>query len=104
MIERCGNCLEYYNKGYQDAKIQEDKFDTILTAPEVKELADTAGKLEGYWHIEVQVPYGINPFTTDRLWIELINTLVESCGVKIISLKFKLKMNVAGYQFGLREG
>jgi hypothetical protein len=104
LISRCGNCLDYYNKGYQEAKTQEDKFDTILTAYDVKELAENQGKLEGYWHIEVQVPYGINPFTTDRLWIELINTLVESCGVKIISLKFKLKMNVAGYQFGLREG
>lgn len=104
MIDRCGNCLDYYNKGYKEAKIQDEKFDTILTAYDVKDLADTEGKLEGYWHIEVQVPYGINPFSGDRLWLDLINTLVESCGVKIMSLKFKLKMNVAGYQFGLREG
>jgi hypothetical protein len=104
LIERCGNCLDYYNKGYQEGKKQEDNFDTILTAYDIKEMALTKGKLEGHWHIEVQVPYGTNPFTTDRLWIELINTLVESCGVKIISLKFKLKMNVAGYQFALREG
>ena len=104
MKERCGNCLDYYNKGYQEAKIQEDKFDTILTAYDVKEMLATDSKLEGYWHIEIQVPYATNPFTGDRLWMDSINTLVESCGVKIISLKFKLKMNVAGYQYALREG
>jgi hypothetical protein len=104
LIERCGNCLDYYNKGYQDAKTQDEKFDTILTAYDVKEMLITESKLEGHWHIEVQVPYGTNAFTGNRLWLDSINTLVESCGVKIISLRFKLKMNVAGYQFALREG
>ena len=67
-------------------------------------MVSTESQLEGHWHIEIQVPYAINPFVGDRAWIQSINTLVESCGVKIISLKFKLKMNVASYQFALREG
>jgi hypothetical protein len=104
MIERCGNCLDYYNKGYSEGKSQEERFDTILTAETIAEMLITESKLEGHWHIEVQVPYGTNPFTDDRSWIDLVNALVESCGVKILSLKFKLKMNVSGFQFALREG
>ena len=104
MIDRCGNCLDYYSKGYAEAKGQEDRFDTILTASEVIEMSYSNGRLEGNWHIEVQVPFGIEAFTGDRAWIDLLNTLVEYCGVGIMSLKFKLKMNVAEYQFALREG
>jgi hypothetical protein len=104
MIERCGNCLDYYNKGYSEGRAQTERFDTILTAEEIKEMVATDSYLEGHWYVEIHVPYATNPFMGDRAWIDSVNTLVESCGVKIISLKFKLKMNVASYQFALREG
>jgi hypothetical protein len=104
MIERCGNCLDYYNKGYQDANRITERFDVILTAQDIKEMVANQGRLEGHWHIEIQVPYGTNPFTKDRVWIDSVNALLEACGVKVITLKFKLKMNVESYQFALREG
>jgi hypothetical protein len=104
MIERCGNCLEYYNKGYQEGKNLEQKWDTILTAYDIKQMVDEKRKLEGHWHVEIRVPYGTHAFFGNRIWVDLINTLTESCGVNLITLKFKLKMNVAGYEFALREG
>ena len=104
MIERCGNCLEYYNKGYQEGKNLEQRWDTILTAYDIKQMVDEGRRLEGHWHIEIRVPYGTHAFVGQRIWVDLINTLTESCGVKLITLKFKLKMNVAGYEFALREG
>jgi hypothetical protein len=80
-----------------------DRWDTQLTIPEIREIAETGGKLEGYWAITVNVPNGTDPFTNDRLWLEALNTLTESCGVKITTVRFNLSANVAGYEFGMRE-
>ena len=74
-----------------------------LTIPEIREMAETDGRLEGHWAIEVNVPTGSNPFDDNKLWLESLNTLTESCGVKITTVKFNLSANVAGYEFGMRE-
>ena len=80
-----------------------ERWDTLLTIPEIREMAETGGKLEGHWGITVNVPKNTNPFANDRLWLEALNTLTESCGVKITTVKFNLSANVAGYEFGMRE-
>ena len=102
-MEKCKNCPAYYDQGFADGAQLEKRYDALLTAAEIRELAESGGRFEGYWAITIHVPYGSNPFTADRLWFDLLNTLTEACGVKITSLRFKLKMNVAGYEFGLRE-
>ena len=79
------------------------RWEVKLTIPEIREMAETDGRLEGHWAIEVNVPTGSNPFDDNKLWLESLNTLTESCGVKITTVKFNLSANVAGYEFGMRE-
>ena len=74
-----------------------------LTIPEIREMSETGGRLEGHWAITVNVPNGTDPFDNDRLWLNALNTLSEYCGVKITTVKFNLSANVAGYEFGMRE-
>ena len=74
-----------------------------LTIPEIREMNETGGRLEGHWAITVNVPNGTDPFDNDRLWLGALNTLTESCGVKITTVRFNLSANVAGYEFGMRE-
>jgi hypothetical protein len=74
-----------------------------LTIPEIREMNETGGRLEGHWAITVSVPNGTDPFDNDRLWLSALNTLTESCGVKITTVRFNLGANVAGYEFGMRE-
>jgi hypothetical protein len=99
----CENCLEYYDQGVKQGRQDLDRYDTLLTETEVRELLKEGGKLEGYWAVTILVPFGSNPFTIDKAWLDLLNQLTEEAGVKITSLKFKLKANVALYVFGLRE-
>jgi hypothetical protein len=80
-----------------------ERTDTQLTIPEIREMAETGGRLEGHWSIVVNVPKGTNPFTNNKLWTEALNTLTESCGVKITTVRFNLDTNVAGYEIGMRE-
>ena len=79
------------------------RWDTELTIPDIREMAEMGGKLEGHWAITVNVPKDTNPFTADKLWQDALNTLTESCGVKITTVKFNLSANVAGYNFEMRE-
>ena len=74
-----------------------------LTIPEIREMNETGGRLEGHWAITVNVPNGTDPFDNERLWLGALNTLTESCGVKITTVRFNLSANVAGYEFGMRE-
>jgi hypothetical protein len=80
-----------------------NQWEAQLTIPEIKEMAQTGGRLEGHWAITVNVPKGTDPFTGKKLWAETLNTLTESCGVKITTVKFNLSTNVAGYEFLMRE-
>lgn len=80
-----------------------ERWDTELTIPDIREMAQNGGKLEGHWAVLVNVPKGTNPFTKDKLWVEALNTLTESCGVKITTVRFNLSANVAGYEFLMRE-
>jgi hypothetical protein len=91
----CGDLCERQPK--------EEIYDTILTAADIREMARTGGRLEGHWAITVDVPNGIDPFSSKKLWLDLINTLTESCGVKITTVRFNLSANVAGYEFLMRE-
>jgi hypothetical protein len=79
------------------------RWEVKLTIPEIREMAETGGKLEGHWAVEVNVPVGTEPFTGKKLWLEALNTLTESCGVNITTVRFNLSANVAGYEFGMRE-
>jgi hypothetical protein len=79
------------------------RWETELTIPEIQDMAETGGKLEGHWAITVNVPNNTDPFGKERLWLEALNTLTESCGVKITTVKFNLSANVARYEFGMRE-
>lgn len=79
------------------------RWEAKFTIPEIREMAENGGKLEGHWAITVDVPKGVDPFTNNKLWLDAINTLTESCGVKITTVRFNLSANVAGYEFGMRE-
>jgi hypothetical protein len=74
-----------------------------LTIPEIREMAESGGRLEGHWAVEVNVPNRTDPFSGKKLWLDALNTLTESCGVKITTVRFNLSANVAGYEFGMRE-
>ena len=80
-----------------------ETFDALLTAADIREMAQTGGRLEGHWAITIFFPNKTTPFQPDRLWVDLLNTLTESCGVKITTVRFKEKPNVLGCEFGLRE-
>lgn len=80
-----------------------DRADTWLTIPEIAEMGKLGGKLEGHWAITINTPKGTNPFTQTKLWRDALNTLTESCGVKITTVRFNLSANVAGYEFQMRE-
>ena len=81
----------------------EKHWEAKFTIPEIREIAENGGKLEGHWAITVNVPNGIDPFSSKKLWLEALNTLTESCGVKITTVRFNLSANVAGYEFLMRE-
>jgi hypothetical protein len=81
----------------------EETYDTVLTAAEIEEMAKAGGRLEGHWAITIFFPSETSPFTTNRVWVDLLNTLTESCGVKITTLKFKLNPQVISYEFGMKE-
>lgn len=98
MKDCCADCGDLCER-----KPVEETYDTVLTAPEIREMAKTGGRLEGHWAITVFFPKKTSPFTSDRLWVDLLNTLTESCGVKITTVRFKLNPNVVGCEFGLRE-
>ena len=79
------------------------RWEVKLTVPEIREMAKTDGRLEGNWAIEVNVPNGTDPFSGKKLWLDSLNTLTESCGVKITTVRFNLSANVVGYEFEMRE-
>jgi hypothetical protein len=79
------------------------RWEVKLTIPEIREMAETDGRLEGHWAIEVNVPTGAEPFSRNKLWLDALNTLTESCGVKITTVRFNLRANVVGYEFEMRE-
>ena len=79
------------------------RWEAQFTIPEIREMAEDGGKLEGHWAITVNVPKGTNPFAGTKLWVDALNTLTESCGVKITTVRFNLSANVAGYEFGMKE-
>jgi hypothetical protein len=79
------------------------RYDSQLTIPEIIDLAKNGGRLEGHWAITINAPKDMNPFTSDKLWVDALNILTESCGVKITTVRFNLKQNVAGYEFLMRE-
>lgn len=82
---------------------KEETFDTLLTAAEIREMAQTGGRLEGHWAITIFFPNKTNALRPDAIWVDLLNTLTESCGVKITTVRFKVNPNVVGCEFGLRE-
>jgi hypothetical protein len=79
------------------------RWEVKLTIPEIREMLEIDGKLEGHWAIEVDVPTGTDPFAENKLWLQALNTLTESCGVKITTVRFNLRANVAGYEFRMKE-
>lgn len=98
MTECCQDCGDLCER-----KPVEETYDTVLTAAEIREMAQTGGRLEGHWEITVFFPDKTAPFTNTRLWVDLLNTLTEACGAKITTVKFKLNPKAVGCEFGLRE-
>lgn len=80
------------------------KYDALFTEAELIQLLASGGKLEGFWELTILTPEDLDPFTTDKSWLDLVNKLVEQAGVMITTLEFRTIPHQLGYEYGLKEG